>query len=93
MSRSVKKFPFCKDVKSSKWGKKQCNKKIRKISNLPNGCAYKHIIEKWDYIYDYCGSMTWKEYKKWVECPRFWRTSNIVEQANYYDWYRIYKQK
>ena len=28
MGRSMKKYPYVKDVKSSKWGKKYCSRKI-----------------------------------------------------------------
>lgn len=30
MSHSYKKYPFCKDRQSSKWGKRYCNKIVRK---------------------------------------------------------------
>lgn len=90
MSRSYKHFPYCKDRNSSKWGKRQCNKRARKIQNLPNGNAYRKLTERWDYIYDYCSSMTWKEYKEWCEHPRWWKD---FEEANYYEWYKTYKRK
>lgn len=91
MSRSYKDYPFCKDVKSSKWGKKVCNKRIRKIKDIPNGNNYRRMNKKWDYIYDYCDSMTWKEYKQWCEHPRWWKDS--AETAEYFKWYKTYKMK
>jgi len=92
MSRSYKHYPFCKDVHSSKWGKRICNKRIRKNkAEMPKKSnIHKKLNEKWDYIYDYCNSDTWEEYKKWVEIPRFWKETEI---ANYWDWYKWYKRK
>ena len=92
MSRSYKHYPFCKDVRSSKWGKRVCNKRIRKHkAEMPRKSnIHKKMNEKWDFIYDYCSSDTWEEYKKWVEIPRFWKEN---EKANYWDWYRWYKRK
>ena len=62
MSRSYKKYPFVKDRQSCKWGKRYCNKRVRKTKDIPNGKAYRKITEPWDYIYDY--SCT--EFKEWV---------------------------
>ena len=62
MSRSYKHFPFAKDRQSCKWGKRYCNKKVRKTKDIPNGKAYKKILEPWDFIYDY--SCT--EFEEWV---------------------------
>ena len=90
LSRSYKHFPFCKDVKSSKWGKRLCNKRIRKLKDIPSGKAYCRMNEKWDYIYDYCHSETWKSYKQWCERPRWWREP---EKADYFEWYKTYKMK
>lgn len=90
MSRSYKKFPFVKDVNSSKWGKRNSNKRVRKMKNIPNGNAYRKLTERWDYIYDYACSQSWKEYKQWCERPRWWGEQ---EKANYFDWYKMYKMK
>ena len=53
MSRSYKKTPFVKDKQSSKWGKRYCNKRVRKAKDVPNGKAYRKLTEPWDFIYDY----------------------------------------
>jgi hypothetical protein len=90
MSRSFKRYPFCKDNEKCKKGKRHCNKVVRRTKDIPNGRAYKKLAESWDFIYDYSCSETWEEYKKRVERPRFWRE---VQEANYYDWYKYYKQK
>ncbi len=45
MSRSYKHFGFCKGKESSKWGKRQANKKVRRTEDIPNGKAYKKIVE------------------------------------------------
>lgn len=82
MSRSMKKYPYVKDVKSSKWGKKYCSRKIRRIKDIPNGNAYKKMNERWNYIRDYYFSMTWKEYKQ-----------QYGEYAIYYKWHRMYIDK
>ena len=80
MSRSYKKYPSVKDRDSSKWGKRYCNKKVRKTLDIPNGKVYKRIFESWDYITDYRFHLTWKDYQK-------------ISNATYYEWYKIYKQK
>lgn len=90
MSRSVKKIPFVKDRESCKWGKRYCNKKVRKAKDIPNGKAYRKLTEPWDFIYDYSCSETWEEYKHWCECPRWWREPI---EANYWDWWKTYKMK
>ena len=46
MSRSYKKYPSVKDRDSSKWGKRYCNKKVRKTLDIPNGNAYMKYIFK-----------------------------------------------
>ena len=66
MSRSVKKFPFVKDRQSCKWGKRYCNKIVRKTKDVPNGKAYRRLIEPWDYIYDYsCVEFKEDVIKRW----------------------------
>lgn len=87
MSRSYKKHPFCKDRDSGKWGKRHCNKVVRKSNEVPNGKAYRKLVEPWDYIYDYSFSQTWKEYKKW---HKQW---NYPDEPDYYEWYKTYKRK
>ena len=88
MSRSYKKFPWVKDRDSSKWGKKYCNKQVRKAKDIPNGCAYKKIAERWDYIYDYWDSNTFEEYKEWMK-----RWGYKEDGNEYFEWYKIYKMK
>lgn len=91
MSRSYKKFPWVKDRDSSKWGKKYCNKQVRKTKDIPNGGAYKKIAERWDYIYDHGCYETWEDYKQYCENPCwYWQEP---EEANYFEWYKIYKMK
>lgn len=85
MSRSYKKYPFKKDIRSSKWGKKLCNRVVRKSKDIPKGKGYKKLTEKWDYIYDYTSSETWKSYQKWC------KATNV--EAVYYKWYRFYIAK
>lgn len=87
MSRSYKKYPFCKDRQSSKWGKRYCNKIVRRTKDVPNGKAYKKLVEPWDFIYDCSSSQTWKEYKEW---HKKW---GYKEEPNYYDWYKYYIAK
>lgn len=87
MSRSYKKYPFCKDRQSCKWGKRYCNKKVRRTKDLPSGKAYKKIVEPWDFIYDYSSSLSWKEYVEW---HYQW---HYPDEPNYYEWYRYYKGK
>ena len=90
MSRSFKHFPFVKDRDSCKWGKRYCNKKIRKTKDIPNGKAYRKFIEPWDYIYDFWSSETWEEYKERCEHPKWW---GKPEEANHWDWWKYYKMK
>lgn len=90
MSRSYKKFAWVKDRKSSKWGKRYCNKQIRKIEDIPNGKAYKKLIERWDYIYDYGSHTTWKDYQNYCKNPYWWQDP---EEPIYFEWYKIYKMK
>lgn len=90
MSRSYKKFPWVKDRDSSKWGKRYCNKVIRKTKDIPNGGAFKKVSERWDYIYDYGFYETWEDYKHYCENPRWWQEP---EEANYFEWYKMYKMK
>ena len=54
MSRSIKKTPILKDGgRSSKWGKRQANKAIRRYEDeIPNGGAYKKLFESME-INDY----------------------------------------
>ena len=91
MSRSYKKFPWVKDRDSSKWGKKYCNKQVRKVKDIPNGCAYKKIAERWDYIYDYGFYETWEEYQQYCKNPRWY--GQEPEEPVYFDWYKMYKMK
>lgn len=90
MSRSYKKYLFYKDVKSSKLGKRKCNKKIRNTENIPNGKSYKKITSKWDYIYDYSCSETWKEYQEYYRQLNWYNTK---KESNYIEWYKVYKMK
>jgi len=90
MSRSFKKFPFVKDRDSSKWGKRKCNKKVRKTKDIPNGKAYKKIAERWDYIADYHFYSTWEDYQEDCLHPRWY---GKPEEPIYWDWYKIYKMK
>ena len=90
MSRSYKHFPYCKDVNSSKWGKRYYNKQIRKMKKVPSRNAYRRMTNKYDYIYDYCSSEIWEEYKHFVEHPRWWMEP---EEAKYFDYYKYYLMK
>ena len=90
MSRSYKHFGFCKDRKSSRWGKRQANKKVRKTRDIPNGKAYKKLVEPWDYICDYCFHETWESYKQWCEQPRWWQE---YKEPSYWEYYKTYKMK
>lgn len=87
MGKSYKKYPFCKDRDSSKWGKRYCNKVVRKSKDIPSGKAYKKLVEPWDFIYDYSFSETWKEYQHW---HKQW---NYPGEPDYYEWYKTYKRK
>ena len=91
MSRSRKKYPFCKCEKSCKKGKKIANHKIRNLSKMneeiPNGKAYKKFFCSWD-ICDYCHSCTYKEYLLWLKAWNYDLTDN-----DYIDWYKTYKRK
>lgn len=85
MSRSYKKYPFVKDRNSAKWGKRYCNKRVRKTKDIPNGRAYKKLTEPWDFIYDYCHSETKAEViQKWESAQK--DKANGV--SNYINWYR-----
>lgn len=87
MSRSYKKFPFCKCERSCKWGKRQANKKVRRYKGeISDGHEYQKIFNSWE-ICDYCFSETWKEYQL---CHKIW---NYPDEPNYYEWYRYYKGK
>lgn len=91
MSHSYKHYPFCKDRESAKWGKRYCNKRVRKTKDIPNGKAYRKLTEPWDFIYDYSCSETWKEYQQWFNQPHCWWRKN--HKADYWDWYKCYKMK
>lgn len=88
MSRSYKKYPFCKDRESCKWGKKYCNKQVRKTKDLPNGNFYRKVANHWDYIYDYWDSNTFEEYKDWIK-----RWGYEEDGNEHFEWYKIYKMK
>lgn len=90
MSRSYKHYPFVKDRDSCKWGKRYCNKIVRKTKDIPNGKAYRKLVEPWDYIYDYSCSETWNEYK-----DRYSRNNRLWEgdKQEYYYWRRTYIMK
>lgn len=92
MSRSFKHYPFCKDVNSSKWGKRVCNKRVRKNKeDMPKkGNIHKKMNPKWDFIYDYAFSETWEEYIEWCKSGRYGKEP---EEPIYYEWYKWYKQK
>ena len=47
MSRSYKKHYRVKD-KNNKFMKRYANKKVRHTKDLPNGRAYKKVMEPWD---------------------------------------------
>ena len=88
MSRSYKHFPFYKDVNSSKWGKRVCNKRIRKsLKEMPKkGNIHKKMNQKWDFIYDYSSREFWEEYVEWCKHP-------FYGEPDYYEWYKWYKRK
>lgn len=90
MSRSYRHFPCVKDKESCKWGKRQCNKKIRKMKDIPNGNGYKRMVCKWDYLWDYKSYETWEDYQEFCRRPRWWREP---EEPVYWDWYKSYKMK
>lgn len=93
MSRSYKRYPFCKDRDSSKWGKRYCNKRVRKAKDVPNGKAYRKLTEPWDFIYDYCCSETWEEYKNYHKNHTWWKRSWEGDKIEYWYWYKCYKMK
>ena len=51
MSRSYKKYPIAKE-ENDQFYKKYYNRKLRRMSDLPNGSAYKKLHESW-FISDY----------------------------------------
>jgi len=69
MSRSYRKTPIVKDGRTPgpKWAKRKANKKVRHMSNLPSGKAYKKANESWD-IHDFAYRWPWAEAKReWEE--------------------------
>lgn len=91
MSRSYKHYPCVKDRDSCKWGKRQCNKKIRKMNDVPNGSSYKRMVCKWDYLWDYKSYETWEDYQQWFNQPHCWWRKD--REPNYWEWYKWYKMK
>ena len=85
MSRSWKHFPFVKDRQSSKWGKRYCNKKVRKAKDVPNGKAYRKLVEPWDYIYDYSCSVFKKDIIKYWEATQKSIAQGVKGWENWYD--------
>lgn len=85
MSRSYKHYPFAKDRDSCKWGKRHCNKKVRNTKDIPNGCAYKKLVEPWDYIYDYCHTEFKKDVIKGWESTRKSKAQGVDGWYNWYD--------
>lgn len=86
MSRSYKKFPFVKDRESCKWGKRYCNKKVRKTKDVPNGKAYRKVVSSWDYIYDYC------HYEPKENVVRGWESAQKAKAQGVDAWFYWYDQ-
>lgn len=105
MSRSYKKFPTCKDVKSGKTGKKLANRKVRnwlkRGIEIANGSAYQKVYNSWD-IYDYRFHTTEREvYERWKREEAYitngifpWtiRYHKTLKEEMHY-WYKHYKMK
>ena len=90
MSRSYKKYPFCKCENSCKSGKKFANRKVRRHKKeISNGRSYKKLYESWD-ICDYQHKETWEGYQKWWKNPRWWQEPREV---TYFEYYKSYKMK
>ena len=83
MSRSYKKYAFCKDNDRCKWGKRYGNKVVRKTKEVPNGTGYRKMTERMDFIYDYHSNMKWKEFSKYFG----------DDSKTYLQWYKFYKMK
>lgn len=105
MSRSYKKFPSCKDVKSGKSGKKIANHKVRRQMkrgiDIPNGNAYQKVFNSWD-IYDYRFYMTEKDvYHRWMKEKSDilngiypWKSKyRTTLEEDKLDWFKRYKRK
>lgn len=97
MSRSYKKSPYANDShrKSTKESKKFANKKVRNITNIPNGGAYKKIFESWD-IRDYSFRQTWEEAKEYYEKNKdsYWMQKRYPTLKDWYRrWLKYYKNK
>lgn len=103
MSRSYKKYPFVKDRDSAKWGKRYCNKKVRRTKDVPNGKAYRKLTEPWDFIYDFSHSEFKEEViQKWESAQKD-KINGVRNYVNWYqdetleeallDWYKSYKRK
>lgn len=52
MSRSRKKFACVKGGAYGKYGKRLCNRKVRRASGLFQNCEYRKATDSWD-IWDY----------------------------------------
>lgn len=52
MSRSRKKFPSARGGSFGKFGKRWCNRKVRKAKGLYSGAEYRMVGSSWD-IWDY----------------------------------------
>ena len=60
------------------------------MKEVPSGNAYRRMTNKYDYIYDYCSSETWEEYKYFAENPSWWMNP---KEAKYFDYYKCYLMK
>lgn len=80
MSRSYKHCPSYKDKETSRWGKKQANRKVRRTKNVPQGGGYKKLTNRWD-IREFRYHVSWNQY------------ANERENPSYRKWYTRYKMK
>lgn len=79
MSRSYKKTP-CLSLRT-RWAKKEANKKVRRVKDVPNGKQYRKLYDLWWDDYNSTYFLTWKEY--WAEQIQDWKRKDEYRLGGY----------
>lgn len=97
MSRSYKKCPYYGP--KDKDYKKISNRKVRRRDDIPDGNAYRKVLDPWD-ICDHSTVVTWKDevrrteryLRRYEETGHRWYIYRMLDENGDVDWKTIYRK-